>query len=181
MIEAFIASLLSRASAGFQVDSPEVERYLRAVTRLAETALTRWRAVSESGALCACGRCVEPAISGCMLCGGMTCLAHALVSPSSGHVVCAKCIGGIPRTAPNAGAPPASNGMPYEEQRRRHLKALGLPPSATDEDVRVAFRELSKRYHPDRVAASKKDAAHKKYVKLSEAFEWLKRNSREAA
>lgn len=179
MLDAFFANMFSRATAG--IESPEVQRYLGALGRLTEVALTRWRAVSESGALCQCGRCGEPAINGCMLCRGLTCLDHALVSPATGDVVCAKCVGGIPRAANGGGPPPAPNGVPYEQQRRAHLKTLGLPPSATAEDVRVRFRELALKCHPDRVPAARKAAAHKRFVKYSEAFEWLKRNSREAA
>lgn len=53
-------------------------------------------------------------------------------------------------------------------------KVLGVSPSATDDEVRRAYRKLALQHHPDRVAALGEDirrAAEKKFQKINEAKE----------
>lgn len=56
------------------------------------------------------------------------------------------------------------------------LEILGLAPGATPEEIKAAFRELAKKYHPDRVAHlgdEFKELAHKKFVEIRSAYERL--------
>ena len=46
---------------------------------------------------------------------------------------------------------------------------LGLSPSASDSDIRAAFRKLAKQYHPDRNPDDKK--AEEKFKEISAAFD----------
>lgn len=46
---------------------------------------------------------------------------------------------------------------------------LGLSPTASDSDIRSAFRKLAKKYHPDRNAGDKK--AEEKFKEVSAAFD----------
>lgn len=53
-------------------------------------------------------------------------------------------------------------------------KVLGIPSSATDDEVRRAYRKLALQHHPDRVAALGEDirrAAEKKFQEINEAKE----------
>lgn len=47
-------------------------------------------------------------------------------------------------------------------------KRLGLPPSATADDVRKRFRKLAMRYHPDK---NRSPAAAQKFLGITEAYE----------
>lgn len=53
-------------------------------------------------------------------------------------------------------------------------KVLGVSPSATDDEVRSAYRKLALKHHPDRVSALGEDirrAAEKKFQEINEAKE----------
>ena len=49
---------------------------------------------------------------------------------------------------------------------------LGISPSATDEEVKKAYRELAKKYHPDRYTDSPlADVASEKMKEINEAYD----------
>ena len=51
-------------------------------------------------------------------------------------------------------------------------RTLGLSQTATDDEVRQAYRQMALRYHPDRVAAqgeAAREAAEKKFREVTEA------------
>jgi DnaJ-class molecular chaperone len=50
-------------------------------------------------------------------------------------------------------------------------QVLGVAPSATDADIRAAFRKLAKQYHPDRNPGDK--AAEERFKEVSSAFDVL--------
>lgn len=57
-------------------------------------------------------------------------------------------------------------------------RTLGLPPTATDDQVRQAYRELALRYHPDRVSSqdpTAKAQAQKKFREVTEARDTILR------
>ncbi len=56
----------------------------------------------------------------------------------------------------------------------RDFEVLGVLPTASAEEVRAAYRELAKKYHPDRVAHlgdEFRDLAHGKFLEIQEAYE----------
>lgn len=58
---------------------------------------------------------------------------------------------------------------------------LGVDPSATDEEVKKAYRELAKKYHPDNYADSPlADLAQEKMKEINEAYDTIQRE-RDAA
>ena len=66
----------------------------------------------------------------------------------------------------------------YAQLERRILadayKVLEIEPSATDEEVRKAFRKLALKHHPDRVATLGEDvrrAAEEKFQQINNAKE----------
>lgn len=56
------------------------------------------------------------------------------------------------------------------------LKILGLTSSATNEEIKKTYRQLSMKFHPDRVEESDKASAEVKFKEMKEAYEFLKAN-----
>ncbi len=57
-------------------------------------------------------------------------------------------------------------------------KILGINANATDEEVKLAYREMAKKYHPDKVSHLGEDvkkAAEEKFMKVNEAYETVKK------
>ena len=51
-------------------------------------------------------------------------------------------------------------------------KILGIPNTATEEEVKTAYRELAKKYHPDNYADSPlADLANEKMQEINEAYD----------
>src|ERR1700757_595787 len=59
--------------------------------------------------------------------------------------------------------------MPVEF--KDYYKVLGVPRTASEEDIKKAFRKLARQYHPD-VAKTKK-GAEEKFKEINEAYEVL--------
>lgn len=63
-------------------------------------------------------------------------------------------------------------------------KVLGVSPNATDEEIKTAYRELAKKYHPDNYAGSPiADLAGEKMKEINEAYDTVvaERKRRKAA
>jgi DnaJ like chaperone protein len=57
-------------------------------------------------------------------------------------------------------------------------KILGITANATDEELKTAYREMAKKYHPDKVSHLGEDvkkAAEEKFLKVNEAYETIKK------
>lgn len=57
-------------------------------------------------------------------------------------------------------------------------KILGIDPSATDEEVKRAYREMAKKNHPDLVSSlgeEVREAAEKKFQEINAAYETIKK------
>lgn len=50
---------------------------------------------------------------------------------------------------------------------------LGVSHSATEDDIKAAFKRLSRIYHPDKVASDKRDEANARFVEISKAYKAL--------
>ncbi len=53
---------------------------------------------------------------------------------------------------------------------------LGIQPGASQEEIRKAYHDLCKKYHPDRVnhlGSEFRDLAHKKFINIKKAYETL--------
>jgi DnaJ-class molecular chaperone len=56
---------------------------------------------------------------------------------------------------------------------RDYYQVLGLPRTASADDIKKAFRRLARQYHPDLHTGSKKSEMEKKFKELNEAHEIL--------
>jgi curved DNA-binding protein len=63
-------------------------------------------------------------------------------------------------------------------QYKDYYAALGLKPTATEAEIKSAYRKLAREHHPD---LSKKTGAEEKFKELSEAYEVLKDPEKRAA
>jgi len=68
----------------------------------------------------------------------------------------------------------------YFESAGEHYKVLGISPSSSDEEVRRAYRELARQYHPDTVVSKGLpeefvDYAHKRFKEIQSAYEAIKK------
>lgn len=58
-------------------------------------------------------------------------------------------------------------------------EVLGVRETASDEEIRKAYLELVKKYHPDRFTdASAKELANEKLTRINEAYDMLTRNKK---
>lgn len=55
-----------------------------------------------------------------------------------------------------------------------YYRILGLKRGASEQEVKKAFRKLSKKFHPDRVDEKDKKMAQDKFADISEAYQTLK-------
>src|SRR5512141_2185204 len=56
---------------------------------------------------------------------------------------------------------------------RDYYQILGLPKSASADDIKKAYRRLARQYHPDMHSGAKKSEMEKKFKELNEAQEVL--------
>src|SRR5216110_3636914 len=56
-------------------------------------------------------------------------------------------------------------------QFRDYYESLGVPKTASEDEIRSAFRKLARKYHPD--VAKDKKAAEEKFKEINEAYEVL--------
>ncbi len=60
--------------------------------------------------------------------------------------------------------------------REHHLNVLRLGSSASEEEIKSAYRELSKKYHPD---INKSPDAKEQFIRIKDSYEYLTSNSTE--
>lgn len=66
----------------------------------------------------------------------------------------------------------------YSQKRESEYEILEITSSATDQEIKNAYRALAVKHHPDKVAHLGKDvqmAAEEKFKKINEAYESLKK------
>src|SRR5947208_16701664 len=56
-------------------------------------------------------------------------------------------------------------------QFRDYYETLGVPKTASEDEIRSAFRKLARKYHPD--VAKDKKIAEEKFKEINEAYEVL--------
>lgn len=148
-------------------------------------------------------KCGAPAVRGCFCCGAMTCLHHAMVAQTS-DVVCIKCVTDYMRLLRERGQEPQRPQAPWVESpfeegkaraktegesrsrrqdsdeeekarlREKHLRTLGLDEDADADEIKSAYRDAVKKWHPDRATTESDKARHtKKFLKIQAAWDYL--------
>lgn len=56
-----------------------------------------------------------------------------------------------------------------------HYDTLGVKPDASEVEIRAAFRELTRKYHPDRFSGVERGPAEERFQAITEAFNVLNR------
>ena len=59
-------------------------------------------------------------------------------------------------------------------QYKDYYQTLGVKKDASKDDLKKAFRDLARKYHPDKAKAEQKEAAEAKFKEINEAYEVLK-------
>ena len=71
----------------------------------------------------------------------------------------------------------SSRSTSYSQQRKDPYKVLGIESSATDEEVKKAYRRLAMKYHPDKVEGMGEEVkknAEAQFREINEAYEQIK-------
>ena len=63
---------------------------------------------------------------------------------------------------------------------KMYFDLLGLPKNFSEEELKLAYKEAVKKYHPDRFSNEKeKFLANEKFILIQEAYNYFRNNSRE--
>src|SRR5437588_1073953 len=62
--------------------------------------------------------------------------------------------------------------------KRDYYEVLGIARTASDDEIKKAFRRLAKQYHPD---ANKEQGAEARFIEINEAYEVLSDPQKRAA
>jgi hypothetical protein len=197
-IRQLIGAVVGGIGGDVRTGNPHADHYVSYLATMVEQALTRWESVGKAGVRCRIMTrggshdelCGAPAISGCMACGTTVCLNHAFLSPQG--VLCFACADELIAAKNPSARRERDRGRPFgfvdpeegetdAEKRRRYLGVLGLGEKADDDQIRVAFRHLAKKYHPDRAPEGRKAAAERKFKEIQAAYDWLLRERSRAA
>ena len=61
-------------------------------------------------------------------------------------------------------------------QFRDYYETLGVSKTASDDEIKSAFRKLARKYHPDVAKPKDKATAEEKFKQINEAYEVLERS-----
>lgn len=68
------------------------------------------------------------------------------------------------------------NSRPTPSQRSKYAAILGVNENANANEIRQRYRQLAKKYHPDKFAresAEKQEQAHQRFLEIQEAYNYL--------
>ena len=119
------------------------------------------------------GRCGAQALVKCDSCGSYSCLAHARIDYGA-NATCALCVAEFCRMKGQ------QQRRPKEDERSKVAKAyrtIGVPDTASLDDITAAYRKLALRWHPDRAKTERsRQTREGKVKKYNEARDILVRH-----
>ncbi len=192
--DALLSLAVGQASRQFVGVDPTTTAVVRMAGRLQEHVFGRWRAAGETRLPCAVrfqahngtvGVCTAAMIGACICCEYPVCIEHANVSLATGDPICFGCIelARQARASTPRGAPQSTQVNVEQERklRRKYLRMLKLKGQPSEDEIRQAFKREAAKAHPDRQPAADKDKAHKRFVELGTARDWLLERARKDA
>jgi hypothetical protein len=178
-------------------------------TELSKSAAARWLPRLVHGIRCEVieidpstrrsAACPGSAIAACVVCRKPCCLDHSFVQ-KQGDAVCYVCVmasaaehapkipgangwasAADPARRPPGGQtpPPPPSPHPIDPRFAAARKVLGIKKTANWAEVEARYKELLRRYHPDRNPANKAEA-EQKFKDVRAAFDFLKQAQTEA-
>jgi len=139
----------------------------------------------------ASGHCQAKAFSMCTICRRDVCLSHAFIDAEA-RAICYGCadvarqhVQPVMNSAPgpeerqhqHAGASPDTR----EKDLAKAWRLLGLEPNADEEEIKQAYKDALKRYHPDRAKSAERKAANEaKFKQIRWAYDLINSNRKAA-
>lgn len=150
--------------------SQSIDQLMQWASYLTRNAPVEWGPTVAKNGTCAAKGCDGHAVTDCVVCGTVVCLAHGFISHHA-ELICSGCV---------LRAAQGDSGVDID--RHRALAVLGLDEKATPGDITDAQRRIARTFHPDKARSDTDRAEFARVTRdANAAAELLRRGRRRAA